>query len=738
MPSSTLTDSHTSESWLHMQQQSHGMPHTTTDRTTRLLAARRASRATAEQDTRFARSTASSRSRLTAEDEIKLESKTTRKEDAGMSRAGIFEAFAEAEKNLSGGEPQWPDKRQSAPQPQPTTRATATATATAITTANANTNTNLNSNSYHQRKMSLADNENRTSVPITLRRKSTIEPKSSTRRSQLTADNSTPETRINGRVSSMNAMAMRRKSTAVTNDDSPAQSPRVRALNTKKSSESLPSRPSPIKSVITRRRSTVVAAMANEQQKVADLNATTDYERQQQRRAAASAENNNNSAVDVMSPRQRPQTTRMSLTERNSQGTPSGSLANAFKDTITIKRTTAKHDPGLYPDTHRRKSYVTNTNQSDLLSVDTARSGLRDLDDRRKSVACRQDLTTAERLGIDKRRMSLGNRKIKEVEAAAAGSGAAATAAAAGASAAREPRRRTLSTNTSPAGTEAENNRRKSVISSRATPNPNNNNNNNNNNTNANTNSNGNLLHGRASTLANRRRSVVRSRKSSAGSSTAEDDHEPSASRSSRPRAVLECKAQRSRASSSSSGGPLGGSGDEEAKKTLSTRTSKASLNLNNSTNNSNGGSGGAGSKVSNVENYHQSSLNETTTIAIAAAAASTTAAAAAYLRTRKKSIVPSDEPGYPNRRMQRTESLKEGIPTDSSINAAMMVREKSQASHDVFARRMSRNAKTPVAATSTYNTEDVEVKKTTRVVRKRGTEVWQNLHSCQVCSCHP
>ncbi|KAI9013386.1 hypothetical protein CLU79DRAFT_395375 [Phycomyces nitens] len=613
MPSSTLTDSHNSESWLLMQQQSHGMPHTTNDRTARLLSARRASRAKPEQDTRFARSTASSRSRLTAEDEMKLDSKGSHKEDAGMSRNGIFEAFAEAEKNLSG-ETQWPDKRHSPPQSARVTQ---------------------------QRKMSLADSENRTSVPTTLRRKSTVEPKSS-RRSQLAAD-STPEARINGRVSSMNAMAMRRKSTAVANDDSPAQSPRVRALNTKKSSESLPSRPSPIKSVITRRRSTVVAAIANEQQKVADQNAAMATNTPPRRGAADSKSPN------IMSPRQRPQTTRLSLTDRSSQGTPSSSFANALKDTITIKRTVPKET--LYVDTHRRKSYAA-TNPTDLLSVDTARSGIRDLEDRRKSVASRQDTVAAERVAIDKRRMSLGNRKIKEVEAAA-----------------REPRRRTLSTSTTPAGVETENNRRKSVVS-RATPNS----------LAVNT-----SLNSRVSSLAERRRSVVRSRKSSAGSSTAEDDHEPVASRSSRPRAVLDCKAQRSRASSSSSGGLLG-SGDEDTKKTLSTRTSKASL--------------GGASKVSNAEDQTAEAPS-----------------AAAYLRTRKKSIAPSDDSGYP-RRMQRTESLKEGIPTDSSINAAMMVREKSQASHDIFARRMSRNAKTPVATA----TEDVEIKKTIRVVRKRGT----------------
>lgn len=71
--------------------------------------------------------------------------------------------------------------------------------------------------------------------------------------------------------------------------------------------------------------------------------------------------------------------------------------------------------------------------------------------------------------------------------------------------------------------------------------------------------------------------------------------------------------------------------------------------------------------------------------------------------RTRKKSIVAMDDSNLGvrrARRMSRTESLKEGVPTDPSLNAALAWRTKTQADQESFiARRQA--AKKPIASSN-------------------------------------
>ncbi|CDH51990.1 kinase-like protein [Lichtheimia corymbifera JMRC:FSU:9682] len=91
--------------------------------------------------------------------------------------------------------------------------------------------------------------------------------------------------------------------------------------------------------------------------------------------------------------------------------------------------------------------------------------------------------------------------------------------------------------------------------------------------------------------------------------------------------------------------------------------------------------------------------------------------------RTRKKSIVAMDDSNLGvrrARRMSRTESLKEGVPTDPSLNAALAWRTKTQADQESFIAR--RQATKKIIASSNGST--------TTTGRRRGKTLPGNLAS--------
>ncbi|KAI7868774.1 hypothetical protein BDF14DRAFT_472672 [Spinellus fusiger] len=606
MPSPTLTETHTAKSWLLMQQTSQCQPHDSSLMDRHRLTNRRQSkpadpdvrldaRLEARHEGRFARSTASSRSRLPTDEPHE------NKEDTGMSRDGIFEAFAEAEKSL--GQTQWDTKTR----PLLTGNKLPSAQDTLVT----------------QRRNTLA---------------SSIE---TTRPTKKSTDSTERQTKITSTMAAIatatstvaTPLTYRRKSTAPT--DSPIQSPRVRALTTKKSSDTLLGKPSLTKMGTTRRRSTAASvagtehgrtgattdsakvkrAQESDQEKEKSPGEESTLQQQQQQQQQRSTLELKESLHGGMSPRQRPTLTRATH-ERGQES----SLADVLKDTLAAKRRIAKQEAGLsieHLSSQRRKSKVASPLHTE----------------EEKKPAVRQDAfqTPAEKISHAKRRMSLGSKK-KEITHA------------------MEGRRRTLSTTTAPVL-----DTRQKSLASRATPNP------------------------LKQTLVDQRRRSAHPIQKNTGETTTEEDRDtaydaPYVSHS-RAKSVNESKtAKHSTHPSLSSGAAVAGSTD-----TASTAASQ------------------------------QAPLYSSL----------------AYGGSRKSSFL-GEEGDVPVRRMPRTESLKEGIPTDPSITAALLVREKSIAlghHHELLAQRRMSRGKTPnVTATAEEPTPP------TRTVRKRGKTLPGNM----------
>ncbi|KAG0185343.1 hypothetical protein DFQ28_009499 [Apophysomyces sp. BC1034] len=664
MSSSTVTDPYVAESWIHMQQ-GHGSLHTKhkmqdlTDKTTR-----RPSKVL--EGGRFARSTASSRSRASNTAGNDLEA------DIGMSRDGIFEAFAEVEKL----NPTWTETR------RPSTAA---------------------------RKVAPAE----TKQPSTIRRKSvassTVETTIKLRRksrgqiddSEITPKATAP-TRTRANTLVQNATLSRRNSEA----QSPVASPRVRAISTKKSSENVQNRSPALKASMVRRRPSAGAVLIQEQQDSPRLRAKQPQRAENDKIFSDQCEyaaigdkdsgNHRRSAPDGGSSPSICSTAELSVRSRakairNIAGSQENGfipIQDALRDSLAVERILAKKELGLHSDKvvgphgqQRGKSRVLNStaptlnidddsnerDEKEVSSVQPRRKSFHQLTEQRQDEHSQR--SPAEIISHAKRRLSLSKEKAKELEVPA-----------------REPRRRTLSSGSAlrPTLDADRNPRRKSVVGTLHVA------------TNNTPSSQGYM---RSTMVEQRRRSAVPSptptsarvissttrsnAKDSASPMTSEDGDSPISPSVSRRR---KSKAYSPAGSANRETAVLGArSSDENIKRLLNRRMSKGSDEI-------------SPTKTSSGEDVGEES----------------------FLRSRKKSTTERPSALALSRRMSRTESLKEGVPTSPSLHAATRIRKKSLVSQDTSALASVKRVTNKQAAATTT--------KKAPPVRKRGKTLPGNL----------
>ncbi|KAF7730678.1 hypothetical protein EC973_001627 [Apophysomyces ossiformis] len=621
MSSSTVTDPYIAESWIHMQQ-GHGSLHTKpkiqslTDKTTR--------RPSKVMEGRFAKSTASSRSRASTAAGNDL------KADLGMSRDGIFEAFAEVEKL---NPTTWTETR------RPSTAARKVAP---IETKQPTTT----------RRKSTANSALEATIKIRRKSRSQLDD------NEITTPRSAAPSRTRAGTLAQAAISSRRHSET----KSPVASPRVRALTTKKSNESIQLKSPALKASIARRRPSTGSVLTQEQLDSPKLKAKIaqrselikNYELTHEKMASDKREHaptaerdsrahrrsilDDESICDTtdISARSRPKSIRTTTGPQEHGFIP---IADAWRDSLAQEQTLAKKELGLHSDKavgphgqQRGKSRVlnsppptqiidNNTNEHDekeTTSIHARRKSLHQVTDQRRDDPSQR--SAAEIISHAKRRLSMSKEKAKELETVN-----------------REPRRRTLSSGSTlrPNIDSDRNPRRKSVVGT----------------VHVTTTNNGAQGYMRPTMAEQRRRSIVpspaRALSSRAKTDASEEDGDSPVSPSvSRRR---KSKAYSPAGGNNGESGTLGSShSDEHVKRLLQRRMSKGSGEISPAT-------------ASSAEDPGE----EIT------------------LRSRKKSVTERPSALALSRRMSRTESLKEGVPTSPSLHAATRVRKKSLASQD-------------------------------------------------------
>ncbi|KAI8384241.1 uncharacterized protein BYT42DRAFT_254136 [Radiomyces spectabilis] len=736
MSSSTITDPYITETWIHMQHQAHGSQQArkTHDLADKFNAARRSSRPSIDTG-RFARSTASSRSRSG-----KTTNPTATEDEVGMTRDGIFEAFAQVEKNLSSN---------STKEGADVVKKSAPAS----------------------RKMSLAENDAppKHAPTITMRRKSlgtnaydaAAKSQPSQRRSRAAVadgpESSSPRTitaTTRARANTLASIQLRRGSftTAQTVADSPSASPRVRALKTKPpNDDNLTGRAATLKASLARRRVSSGAVLVSEQssnpsstmpseplhsgkEPCTDATVTTQHQDDdlacetsdkdtRARQGSIVTHTKSNvppsivyppSANDASSPRLAAKSAHSSVKSTSRVEPPEGEggsggggfirLADALRDSLAVERKLAKKELGLYPE---KTSNVSPRIKPTLLSsppsppVATEHSSIKPPPSSVRSAKMTAILDSPRRKSLHQngssaespKRSSVVEDTPRTLKPKPTDTKAAVP---------RTPRRRTLSSGATlkPAIETVRTERRKSAVVGALAITPT-------------------KPSYMRSTIGEQRRhsnlcsppSPLRqtgspkwrhSRDEPTVSSplAAERDREEIRSPgNSKRRSVLSNHGKSktnalSRASSSSSSTYGGlGSSEEDAKQTQQRRrrtVSKPCL----------ADFGHSPSKTPNADS------------------------SVAPTRSRKKSVTMVDEDGgfynLAGRRMSRTESLKEGVPTAPSVNAAILVRKKSLGGGDPMnIKRMSKPK--PVGS------DEAQTKKSV-TVRKRGKTLPGNL----------
>lgn len=524
-------------------------------------------------DERYTKSTASSRSRagqhtitrpepqLNPRKSIKElrqdmnEERSSPNEDGGMSRDRIFKVFAQVEDSLE-------QQTRSKPAVESATR----------------------------RKTSVIQ-EN---TMVRLRRKSRAQPEEETNRT-------------------MSAHAVKR-STVTVNGASSNESPRVKALNAKKSTENLSPSAAAAAAAAARRRPSALGSSSPRVQ-------PTDTRQQQASKLESSSSDTDQSNSSCDRSPTKAQRQQRSVGKPTRAGPTNIRLADALRDSLSVERKLARQELGLSSEKAAASSHAARTTavKSPNNEVANKTAALRrTLDTRRKSaaaVASERERTTAELISDAKRRLSLGKEKIKDIDKAAAATSAA------------TPRRRTLSSgNILRTGLREELARRKSTVAT--TP--------------PTTTTDGHQSSYMKPTLAADLR-----RKSLAGGEES---------------LVMQATKRRSALASSSS-----------------KNGSRASSAASSSGTTPNGGSPG--------ENEESARKTPAATAAAASRRRSMSRRGSSIVvpdtvRSRKKSIVAMDDSSLNvrrQRRLSRTESLKEGVPTSPSLNAALAWRKKSQ-----------------------------------------------------------
>lgn len=502
-------------------------------------------------DGRYTKSTASSRSRArpTGADDTQLNTRKSIKElrqsiqnDTGMSRDGIFEAFAQV------------DNDDTIPSTTPTpATASVKSSITPIqrrksTNTNA-TNTNIPANS----------------VNLRIRRRSTKAP-------------NTDES------SSLSSSPRIRAMTTAGNNNNP-ESPRVRALQTKKSTESFNSR---------RRTSTAASSSPRAQPMTTGGGTNTRFLSSSAKKLGHGTEE-----ADVN------KTTRRSTATSDTDVKASDAfrLADHLRDSLVVERRLARQEFGLHSETGG--SHATSTTHV----LDARKPSLDAANTTRRASTTKTSNNRAEVITDVKRRLSLGKERIRDLEKNVASPKSTVASRA-------EPRRRTLSSGSLlRTALKDEHGRRKSTTSAARLHTPT---------STATRTADDNTREESLVMLATKRRSIIaNSRASSAASRRQETPAED------KPRRRM-------------------------------SRGTPATSEATNST------------------------------------------------RTRKKSIVAMDDSNLGvrrARRMSRTESLKEGVPTDPSLNAALAWRTKTQADQESFITRRQTAKKSVANSNGTTTT---------------------------------